>query len=172
MPVDPDHIGRVLDAFEQEEWDEIHLVTADVEIHLIAAPSSQQEAETSHASPVISPAGSPPADPPPADPPPAAAPASPPPAAAPDGTDLTDSTHRVVAPTPGLFWRAPSPGAPPFTELGERVERGAAVCIVELMKLMNTLSATVTGTVVEICARDGERVDAGRVLFRIRAEEP
>jgi acetyl-CoA carboxylase biotin carboxyl carrier protein len=80
--------------------------------------------------------------------------------------------HRVVAPTPGLFWRAPSPGASPFTELGERVERGEAVCIIELMKLMNTLSATVTGTVVEICARDGERVDAGQVLFRIRAEEP
>jgi acetyl-CoA carboxylase biotin carboxyl carrier protein len=172
MPVDPDHIGRVLDAFEEEEWDEIHLVTADVEIHLIAAPSSQQEAETAHASPMIPPAGPPPAGPSTTGPPPAAASASPPPAPAPDGTDLSDSMHNVVAPTPGFFWRAPSPGAPPFTELGERVERGAAVCIVELMKLMNTLSATVTGTVVEICARNGERVDAGRVLFRIRAEEP
>jgi biotin carboxyl carrier protein len=80
--------------------------------------------------------------------------------------------HSVAAPTPGFFWRAPSPGAPPFTELGERVERGAALCIIELMKLMNTLSAAVTGTVVEICVRNGERVDAGQILFRIRAEEP
>lgn len=162
MPVDPDHIGRVLDAFEEEEWDEIHLVTAEVEIHLIAAPGGQQEAGTAHAPPVISSAGSSPA----------AAPASPPSAPAPDGTDLSDSMHRVVAPTPGFFWRAPSPGAPPFTELGERVERGAALCIIELMKLMNTLSATVSGRVAEICVRNGERVDAGQVLFRIRAEEP
>jgi acetyl-CoA carboxylase biotin carboxyl carrier protein len=172
MPVGPDHIRRVLDAFEEEEWDEIHLVTAEAEIHLIAAPGSQQEAERSHASPKAPPVASPPAARPAAPPPAAASPLSSPSAPESEGTTVGDGTHSVVAPSPGLFWRSPSPGAPPFTELGERIEQGAALCIVELMKLMNTLTATVTGTVVAICARNGEQVDAGQVLFRIRAEEP
>ncbi|MFC7659716.1 acetyl-CoA carboxylase biotin carboxyl carrier protein [Pseudonocardia benzenivorans] len=78
--------------------------------------------------------------------------------------------HHRRRPSPGLFWRAPSPGAPPFTDIGGHVEEGTALCIVEVMKLMNTLPAPVAGTVVEICAENGEQVDTGTPLFRIRAD--
>lgn len=154
MPAGHDGLKRVLEAFEQGEWDEIHLVADDVEVHLIAGGAGPREATTSHVAPeagasAVARATSP-------------APAEP--AAA------TQDATAVLAPSPGIFWRAPSPGAPPFTEVGARVEQGAALCIVEVMKLMNTLPAPVSGTVVEICADNGEQVDTGRPLFRIRPD--
>ncbi len=74
----------------------------------------------------------------------------------------------VVAPLLGTFYRAPKPGAPPFVEVGARVEAETIVGIIEVMKLMNTVRAGVQGTVAEILARDGALVEYGEILLRVR----
>jgi acetyl-CoA carboxylase biotin carboxyl carrier protein len=74
----------------------------------------------------------------------------------------------VTAPMVGTFYRAPSPGAPPFVEVGAEVAEDTAVCIIEVMKLMNSVAAGVRGTVAEVCAGNGEPIQYGDVLFRIR----
>jgi biotin carboxyl carrier protein len=76
----------------------------------------------------------------------------------------------IVAPSPGIFWRSPSPGAPPFAEVGTRVDADAVLCIVEIMKLMNTITAPRSGAVVEVLAGNGEQVERGQALFRIRPD--
>jgi acetyl-CoA carboxylase biotin carboxyl carrier protein len=80
----------------------------------------------------------------------------------------TNGLVEVTAPMVGTFYRAPSPGAPPFVEVGSRVGRDSQVCIIEVMKLMNSVAAGVDGTVEEICRADAEPVEFGDVLLRIR----
>jgi acetyl-CoA carboxylase biotin carboxyl carrier protein len=70
----------------------------------------------------------------------------------------------------GLFWRAPSPGAPPFVEVGARVAAGETVAIVEVMKLMNHVVAAAPGTVQAVLAENGARVEYGQPLFTIDPE--
>jgi acetyl-CoA carboxylase biotin carboxyl carrier protein len=73
----------------------------------------------------------------------------------------------IRPPIMGTFYRAPKPGAAPFVDVGSRVEPETVVGIVETMKLMNSVYAGAHGTVVEICAANGELVDAQRVLMRL-----
>ncbi|HUN26793.1 MAG TPA: acetyl-CoA carboxylase biotin carboxyl carrier protein [Steroidobacteraceae bacterium] len=82
--------------------------------------------------------------------------------AAPPG-DLED----VAAPLLGTFYRAPKPGNPPFVEVGSPVEPDTIVGIIEVMKLMNTVRAGVSGRVSEILARDGMLVEYGETLLRV-----
>jgi acetyl-CoA carboxylase biotin carboxyl carrier protein len=81
-------------------------------------------------------------------------------------------TVAVHSPLPGTFYRAPKPGAPPFVELGTRVEPHTVVAIVETMKLMNSVCAGAAGVVAEICVKDGEMLPQNAVLLRIRPEAP
>jgi acetyl-CoA carboxylase biotin carboxyl carrier protein len=94
---------------------------------------------------------------------PAAAPA-PAPAAAPGPQKRQ---HTVVSPFVGTFYRAASPGADSFVEVGARVRKGQTLCIVEAMKLMNEIEAEVDGVVAEILAQNGQAVEYGQPLFRI-----
>ena len=73
----------------------------------------------------------------------------------------------VTAPIVGTFYSAPSPDAPPFVKVGDRVRSGQVLCIIEAMKLMNEIEAEAAGTVVEILVRNEEPVEYGQVLFRI-----
>ncbi|MEX0980222.1 MAG: acetyl-CoA carboxylase biotin carboxyl carrier protein [Gemmatimonadota bacterium] len=73
----------------------------------------------------------------------------------------------VKSPMVGTFYRAPSPDDDPYTDVGSRVAKGDALCIIEAMKLMNELEAEVDGTVVEVCVENGEPVEYGQVLFRL-----
>jgi len=73
----------------------------------------------------------------------------------------------VTAPMPGTFYRAPSPGAPPFIEVGSLLEPDTIVGIIEVMKLMNAVPAGVRGRVVEICAENAAGVEYGQALVRI-----
>ena len=75
----------------------------------------------------------------------------------------------IRPPIVGTFYRAPKPGAPPFVEVGSRVDPQTIVAIIETMKLMNSLHAGAAGEVVEICALDGELVQTDRVVMRLRA---
>ncbi len=76
----------------------------------------------------------------------------------------------VRAPLPGTFYRAPRPGAEPFVEVGSRVTADTVVCIVETMKLMNSVHAGVDGTVAEICLGNAEFAANGATLMRIEAD--
>jgi acetyl-CoA carboxylase biotin carboxyl carrier protein len=73
----------------------------------------------------------------------------------------------VTAPMLGTFYRAPKPGAPPFIEVGSAVEPDSIIGIIEVMKLMNTVRAGLSGTVVAILGQDGALVEYGEILLRV-----
>jgi len=75
--------------------------------------------------------------------------------------------HEVRAPLLGTFYRAPKPGAPPYVEVGARVDADTIIGIIEVMKLMTPLRAGVAGTVCEILVRDGALVEYGETLLRV-----
>jgi acetyl-CoA carboxylase biotin carboxyl carrier protein len=87
------------------------------------------------------------------------------------GAQERDGLRAVRAPLPGTFYRAPMPGAPPFVEVGRRVEPDTVVGIVETMKLMNSVPSGVSGTVAEILLANAEFAERDAVLMWIR-EDP
>ena len=93
-----------------------------------------------------------------------------PPVAGGTGADAGAGLVAVRAPLPGTFYRAPRPGAAPFVEVGSQVRADTVVGIVETMKLMNSVTAGVDGTVAEICLGNAEFAAHGATLLRIRAD--
>jgi len=73
----------------------------------------------------------------------------------------------IKSPMVGTFYRAPAPDAPPFVEVGQEVEVGQVLCIIEAMKLMNEIKSEVAGRLVDILVENGEAVEFGQPLFRI-----
>ena len=98
-----------------------------------------------------------------------AAPQAPQPAAAPEAPapDGSNGFHVVRSKWVATFYRSPSPQAPVFVEVGDAVEAGQTLCILEMMKMMNELTADVGGVIREILAADGETVQYGQPLFAI-----
>ena len=94
----------------------------------------------------------------------AAAPAEP---AAPPASDRAGSDV-IAAPMPGTFYRAEGPGMAPFVDVGAQVEPDTVVGIIEIMKMMNSVPAGVSGTIVEVCAEDAQQVGDGAPLFKVR----
>ena len=74
----------------------------------------------------------------------------------------------MATPFVGTYYSAPTPDAEPFVKVGSRVTEGQVMCIVEAMKLMNEIESEFSGEVVEILATNGQPVEFGEVLFRIR----
>jgi acetyl-CoA carboxylase biotin carboxyl carrier protein len=97
---------------------------------------------------------------------PVAAPAHAPAAAAPAGPP--PGTHILNSPIVGTFYRASSPDAEPFTEVGARVKKGQVLCIIEAMKLMNEIESDVDGVIAEIYPQNAQAVEFGEPLFAIR----
>jgi acetyl-CoA carboxylase biotin carboxyl carrier protein len=83
--------------------------------------------------------------------------------------EMEEKLHEVKSPIVGTFYESPSPGAPPFVKVGDQVEVGQVLCIVEAMKLMNEIEADVAGEVVKRIASSGQPVEYGQPLFAIRA---
>jgi acetyl-CoA carboxylase biotin carboxyl carrier protein len=75
--------------------------------------------------------------------------------------------HLVKAPMVGTFYRAASPGAKPFVEIGDAVKKGQPICIIEAMKLMNEIEADSDGVVKEVLVENGQPVEYGEPLFVI-----
>ena len=75
--------------------------------------------------------------------------------------------HVVKSPMVGTFYRSSSPGAKPFVEVGDSIQQGDALCIIEAMKLMNEIEADATGTIKAILAENGQAVEYGQSLFVI-----
>ena len=71
----------------------------------------------------------------------------------------------IRSPMVGTFYRSPAPGAPPFVEVGQAVEPDTTVCIIEVMKLMNSIAAGAQGTVVQILVEDASLVEAAQPLI-------
>ena len=89
------------------------------------------------------------------------------PAAVEKKAETTDCIS-VKSPIVGLFYAAPAENAEPYVSLGDRVKQGQTICIVEAMKLMNELSAECDGVIEKICVTNGQMVEYGTELFRIR----
>jgi acetyl-CoA carboxylase biotin carboxyl carrier protein len=77
------------------------------------------------------------------------------------------SGHTLKSPMVGTFYRAPSPAAPPFVEVGQVVSKGQTLCIIEAMKLLNEIESDVSGTVKAILVENGQPVEYGQPLFLI-----
>ena len=92
----------------------------------------------------------------------AAAAAAPAPAAPPE-----PKGHQLKSPMVGTFYRAPSPGAPSFVEVGQSVTKGQTLCIIEAMKLLNEIESDATGTIKAILVENGQPVEYGQPLFLI-----
>jgi acetyl-CoA carboxylase biotin carboxyl carrier protein len=89
---------------------------------------------------------------------------------APADAGATTSAQVIRSPMVGIFYRAPEPGAPPFVEPGTRVEPTTIVCIIEVMKLMNSVAAGVSGVVTHVFAENAQLVEYGQPLVAIRPE--
>jgi len=75
----------------------------------------------------------------------------------------------IKAPMVGTFYRTPSPDSPPFIEIGQNIDEGQVVCIIEAMKLMNEIKSEVKGKVVEVLAENGHPIEFGQPLFLIES---
>ncbi len=88
-------------------------------------------------------------------------------ASSPAPKSSTPSGTQVTSPMVGTFYRAPSPGADPFVQVGSQVKKGDTLCIIEAMKLLNEIEAEVSGTVKEILVDNAQPVEFGQALFVI-----
>ena len=77
----------------------------------------------------------------------------------------------VKSPIVGTFYESPSPGSPPFVKVGDTVEAGQILCIVEAMKLMNEIEADASGEIVKKLANNGQPIEYGQELFAIRPKK-
>lgn|SRR5690625_1717665 len=84
--------------------------------------------------------------------------------------DEDENITEIVAPMVGTFYRKPSPESEPYVQVGDHVEEDSIVCIVEAMKLFNEIEAEVSGEIVEVLVGDGELVEYGQPLFKVKTK--
>jgi acetyl-CoA carboxylase biotin carboxyl carrier protein len=156
MALSDEDVREILRIIDESGVDELRIESEGLSLHVRRGAG----AEIPPAPPAST---APPAS---AAPPPPRASVSP---AAPAVADGRQDDGRVTIESPmlGTFYRAESPGQDPFIEVGSSVEPGTTVCIIEVMKMMNSVSAGVSGTVVEICPQNAELVEYGEPLFRV-----
>jgi acetyl-CoA carboxylase biotin carboxyl carrier protein len=82
-----------------------------------------------------------------------------------------EDLHIVKSPIVGTLYEAPSPGAPPFVKVGDTVEVGQVLCIVEAMKLLNEIESDVAGEIVKKMGSNGQAIEYGQELFAIRTKK-
>jgi acetyl-CoA carboxylase biotin carboxyl carrier protein len=165
MPLDFSQLEKFLTAISQTDITELTIKEGDFELNLrkevntvvsppvpVVATPILTETKVNLTTPEIS-------APTPIPPPENSSP--PPPSSSPQWLEIT-------SPMVGTFYRAPAPGEPPFVEVGDRISTGQVVCIIEAMKLMNEIEAEIAGEVMEIVAQNGEPVEYGQTLIRIK----
>jgi acetyl-CoA carboxylase biotin carboxyl carrier protein len=148
-------VQEILRLLDESGYDELKLQTDSFNITLRQSASRDEAAQSSHAS------------------------------FAPEAPEVDDSPKKrgaavrpaasggvrdIYPPLPGTFYRAPSPGAEPFVEVGSPVSEDTVVGLVETMKLMNSVMAGCKGEVIEICQDNGALIEAHDVLLRIRED--
>ena len=163
MSFSHDDVQRLIKLLDSSHFDELHLEAEGIKLTLRrnGAPSAAPAAPSAAPAPAVSTS-------------PAAAPSIAPAratAVAPVATAMPTSDPTLLeirAPMLGTFYGAPKPGADPFIAIGARVTADSAVGIIEVMKLMNSISAGVEGVLVEVLVRDGDLVEFEQVLMRVR----
>lgn len=145
MALSDDDVREILRIIDESGLDELRIETDGLSLHVLRGGTA---------------AGSEPADRPPALQPSAALPAE-------DGYEHADDPSTIVSPMLGTFYRAPAPGKLPFVEVGTRVEPDTIVCIIEVMKMMNSVPAGVAGTIAEVHAENAQLVEYDQPLFRV-----
>jgi acetyl-CoA carboxylase biotin carboxyl carrier protein len=99
---------------------------------------------------------------------PAPAPASAGASESPAPADEDKNISTVTSPMVGTFYRAPSPDSPAFADVGTKVGADSVVCIIEAMKVMNEIQSEISGTVTEVLVENGEAVEYGQPLFKVK----
>ncbi len=156
-------ICELIDVLVQREIGEFELEKGGVRIRIKRGNSHAEPAGHSGLMNQVPPAWSPVPSPPP----PAPA-ASPVPAAEGEQTETAEEVHIIKSPIVGTFYAAPAPNAPPFVNVGDTVQVGQALCIIEAMKLMNEIESDVAGDIIRVYAENGEPVEYGQSLFAIK----
>ena len=170
MELNPDTIKALLDAFDRSDWREMTVTIGKDRLHISRDPSPNGAAPQE---PLAAPSEPPGLPAPPPEPEQAREPEPEAPVVAVSNAETVETAAQgsaIESPSVGLFWRAPAPGAPPFVEVGDRVSPGDTVAIVEVMKLMNHVVATVDGVVTAILVENGAPVEFGPALVVIDAE--
>jgi acetyl-CoA carboxylase biotin carboxyl carrier protein len=139
MALSDEDVREILRLIDESDLDELRIETGDLKLHVLRGEASAPEAAGSEAPAETKAAGT-------------------------DG-----AIKSIQAPMPGTFYRAEGPGMEPFVDVGARVEPDTIVCIIEIMKMMNSVPAGVSGTIVEICAEDAQVIRDGETLFRVQA---
>ena len=85
-----------------------------------------------------------------------------------DEIPAPDPTVAIIAPLTGVFYTAPSPTSPPYVQVGETIQAGQVVCIVEAMKVFNEIKSEIAGTIAAVPAQSGQLVRKGDVLMRVQ----
>lgn len=152
-PFDLDKLRALVEMMEKHDLREVRLRRGDQRWVLRRGP--QEVATFAPAVPLGAPAA--PAAPAGAAAPPASAPAD-------------DGLREIKSPMVGTFYRAATPGEKPFVKEGDRVNSDTVVCLIEAMKFFNQIKADCSGTIVKVLANDGDPVDYGQPLFKIKPE--
>ena len=164
--MDAKELKRVLESVKESGITELVLETSDYKLSVkrggettavTAAPPQVTQAAAPAPMPEPSPAPAPTSQP-------EAAPTTP---AAETPKEDKSNLIEVTAPIVGTLYAAPSPDAPDFVKVGDKVQAGSVLCIIEAMKLMNEIEAEVSGTVREILVKNEEPVEYGQALFRL-----
>ena len=149
MGLSDDDVREILRIIDESDLDELRIETPDFRLHVRRGGALPAEPEAVERAP--EPARAP--DP------------APEPAAA--EVASANGAATIDAPMLGTFYRASAPGEEPFVDVGSQVGPDTVVCLIEVMKMMNSVKAGVAGTVVEVCARNAELVEYGEPLFRV-----
>ena len=157
MPLTEDDIREILRIIDESELDELSIETDGFSLHVRKGPaagewSGSADAPAADALPRTPAAG------------------APAPPSSPASSTESEALDTIASPMLGTFYRAEAPGAAPFVEVGAKVDPETTVCIIEVMKMMNSVPAGVSGTIAEITADNGQLVEYGDALFRVTPE--
>jgi acetyl-CoA carboxylase biotin carboxyl carrier protein len=153
MPLNDDDVREILRIIDESDLDELSIETPGFSLHVRKGPvdAGAAGARSGDVLPRTPPERAP----------------TPPASAAPVGAE-SNGLETIASPMLGTFYRAEAPGAAPFVEVGASVGPDSTVCIIEVMKMMNSVPAGVSGTIAEIVPENGQLVEYGDPLFRIK----
>jgi len=166
---DVQRLARLIESLESSTFDYLQLRVGDLEVTIgkgapPGAPAIAVPARAAHASAVDEPLPSVQT----ALSPPVQTAATPPARATPSSSDAVAGTIEIKSQIMGIFYSQPEPGSPPFVSIGAEVKEDTTVCLIEVMKTFNAMTAGVKGVITEICVKNAQLVEYGQVLFRIR----
>jgi acetyl-CoA carboxylase biotin carboxyl carrier protein len=146
MPLSDEDVREILRIIDESDLSELRIDTDGFSLHVVKGERRIDAPATARPSP----------------------PASPPEEPSEPAERPVEHQATIAAPMLGTFYRAEAPGKPPFVEVGSQVEPDTIVCIIEVMKMMNSIPAGLPGTIAEVMAENAELVEYGQPLFRVQ----